>query len=737
MLRTVLATTALGTVLALSAHGRAVATDFDEFFVFGDSLSDTGSLFALTGGRIDPFAPTVAPSSAIFNTAFPASLLDPTLGTPTGQFSNGISHIDVLTGGDLTEVVGPFDPIDGVSAPVAPGLPLVAPVTFDEVQTFDPAFAGPDGFNFAHGGATTGLSTAGGTNIGFLSQVGAFLTLQGGGALTVDEDDAVSVFIGGNDFFDPLAVGAAPDTDTVASALTNVGIGLSTLDAAGVDNFIVFNLPNLGGVPLAVESSAALAAMAGAIPDPDLQSEAIAEAEFLPDLFTMLSGTFNASLETEVLQPLKDAGNTVFLVDVETLFDAVQADPEAFGFTNATTACFSLVTLSPTGACTTAEEVETTVFIDSLHLTETANQLLGEFALGSIENQSTAAPFFLTLDQLSLLGTESQFEAVNTRLNAARAGLGRISLLGDLSAFQGREVATNTAEGTPVQVAEAGSGVGDQGPLGVFLYGSYRSGDRTEPGSTTANFDFDRATVVAGVDYAVDEHVLVGIAGGYGRTTSEVDGNVGETDVDSFNFSAYASLAFDSFYGDLTGGFSFDQFETDRTSSGPLGNATGDFNGSSFGVAVNAGYNIVDTESLAIGPTAGFRYIDLRIESFTEEGAGPLNLEVDELELISTIFSVGLQASGRLEFAGGAITPHARAAFEAETDDQDRIATVTQAGGQVITAEDGILVDQAFVVGGGLAMEFQNGFAAVVDGQTRLIEDGTDFTVAGRLAYRF
>ncbi len=177
-----------------SFQTQALVPNFNSLTIFGDSLSDPGNLFGLTG----------------FFPPFPYSL---------GRFSNGDIWADYLVD-DLG-----FEPA--------------------QVQ------------NFAFGGATTGrdngldplIGSLIGTNPnlpGLLDQVDSYLSGLGEGM--ANPDGLYVLWAGANDLFnlpsDPAAIPAF-----LVSSVQNITTAIGSLAARGADTFLVPNLPNLGLTP--------------------------------------------------------------------------------------------------------------------------------------------------------------------------------------------------------------------------------------------------------------------------------------------------------------------------------------------------------------------------------------------------------------------------------------------------------------------------------------------------------
>lgn len=186
-----LAALVLTTGASLAAH----AQSFSNLFIFGDSLSDTGNIFTLTGGA--------TPASPYFN----------------GRFSDGPVWAETLAAGL--------------------GLPNGGRASLQ------------GGTNFAFGGART----SGGSIPSVLSQVGSFANPQP----ALDPNALYVLVAGGNDMRDARsafptmdAAGAAGRLAAATAAANNLRSAITQLAGKGARNFLVSSLPDLGSTPEAV-----------------------------------------------------------------------------------------------------------------------------------------------------------------------------------------------------------------------------------------------------------------------------------------------------------------------------------------------------------------------------------------------------------------------------------------------------------------------------------------------------
>lgn len=187
----------LGVILVASACS-AHAVPFTHVYILGDSLSDQGNDYVVTGGRIPP--------------------PEYSAGDTVGRFTNGQNYVDHLAR--------------------RTGL------------TIRPAALG--GTNYAYGGARTDYrAPTSPFALSLLEQRDAFLRDRPGGAL--DPAALYVVWGGSNDLGDVLVrLGADPGYDPtadLAAVAANIANVVTSLAAAGARDVLVPNIPDLGLVP--------------------------------------------------------------------------------------------------------------------------------------------------------------------------------------------------------------------------------------------------------------------------------------------------------------------------------------------------------------------------------------------------------------------------------------------------------------------------------------------------------
>jgi outer membrane lipase/esterase len=173
---------------------QASASRFSDLVIFGDSLSDTGNIFAFTQNR-QPFP--IPPSGPYF----------------AGRFSNGPNYAD-----DLAAFLG--------------------------LQATSSLLGGD---NFAVGGARTNSHAVPQLSSLFsiLAQVQSFVQRPG----PADPHALYIVFGGANDLQDAIMAGPVTGPAIAQDAVTNLGTAITALADEGAIDFFVPNAPNLALAP--------------------------------------------------------------------------------------------------------------------------------------------------------------------------------------------------------------------------------------------------------------------------------------------------------------------------------------------------------------------------------------------------------------------------------------------------------------------------------------------------------
>lgn len=319
----------VATAAFLLQFGSAWAAAYSNIFVFGDSLADSGNN-AYFFDNYTPYSGMRTPTPL-------SEPLIPTLPYASNRYSNGPVWTEYFA--------------------AALGLSAQAALT--------------GGTNFAFAGARTGPA---GSSFPYsmTDQVGMFLTGTGGfapsSALYVVEG-------GGNDARDVLlaAGGGADPMPLIADYAGSMANIIRALALAGGDQFLVWNVPDIGKIPymLAVDA---------------LYPGTSAYASMLAAAMNMALASALSTLDADIL-------DGIHLFDAYKMMDDVAANPGAFGFVDASTPC----AMSP--ACISNPSAY--FFWDGIHPTTAGHALMARLSVAEIPEPQTLLLLALALIALA------------------------------------------------------------------------------------------------------------------------------------------------------------------------------------------------------------------------------------------------------------------------------------------------------------------------------------------------
>jgi outer membrane autotransporter protein len=170
----------------------------------------------------------------------------------------------------------------------------------------------------------------------------------------------------------------------------------------------------------------------------------------------------------------------------------------------------------------------------------------------------------------------------------------------------------------------------EENALGFFINGQGSFGDQ-EATDSQPGFHFSAGGITAGLDYGFTQNLIGGVNLGYTRTASHLGGSGGEVDVDSVSCGIYGTYFERNFYVNAASGLSsnFYDLERDIEFGGLDRKAKSDTSGQEWNLFLGTGYDF-QIKQLTTGPTATAKYSRLWIDSFSESGAGSLNLHITD-----------------------------------------------------------------------------------------------------------
>jgi phospholipase/lecithinase/hemolysin len=317
----------------------ATATNlYSQIYTFGDSLVDAKNTF-------NTFNPTLFP---------PAGL------PPSPPYNQKFSNGDVW--------------VENLAAKLN-----LNPVNASEISSSN---LPTDGVNFAFGGATTGntnlFQAVFGNNPpppGFplpgltgntpeTGEIAKFAQILP--SLTINSDALFVVSIGSNDYLQALPTPAILDPNLPNLVTDNITKGIQDLYNLGARNFSISSLPDLGKTPFANNTGTS-------------------------SLLSSLSAAHNSLLDQKLTGLKSLAGIKISTLKLDTLLQDVQNNPQNFGFTDVNNSC--LTNFRPffqfDSVCSNPDEF---LFFDDIHPTSRGHEIIGDFALKTLQNQNKPVP---------------------------------------------------------------------------------------------------------------------------------------------------------------------------------------------------------------------------------------------------------------------------------------------------------------------------------------------------------
>lgn len=279
--------------LAIAFCAGAALADGRSLAIFGDSLSDTGNKFAVTGML------TTRPFDTLDENGIPTYPYALSL----GRFSNGRVWVEHVA--------------DGLNARRS-----ARPALRDRRS----------GNNYAYGGARAFPDN---DNFHLPDQVAEYLTDVG---WHVDPETLHVIFIGGNDIVAALeALGPDPIAPDIPAAINRVGLAggaiaqaVDALAQAGARRFLIMNVPNVGLVPGLPDGARDVATCFAVLLNQGAVPPQCGPIPPIPYSIAGVVGGLTANPEIEVTA-----------IDVFTFISGVAAYPEMIGLSNSTDMCLS------------------------------------------------------------------------------------------------------------------------------------------------------------------------------------------------------------------------------------------------------------------------------------------------------------------------------------------------------------------------------------------------------------
>ncbi len=253
--------------------------------------------------------------------------------------------------------------------------------------------------------------------------------------------------------------------------------------------------------------------------------------------------------------------------------------------------------------------------------------------------------------------------------------------------------------------------------MNEFIAGDVVQAQINQGGSSTnspsSKASYLAGDAIAGVSFRMTSNLSAGILFDYNNTSAKTDSAGSRTTVNTYSPGVYATYFTHGFY--VNGLFSFGVNNYSNTRDiGFLGSqATSSPTGEQYVSNLDFGYDFHPEKEWIVGPTAGMTYTHLDIDSFSESGAGPLDLTVNSQSLDSLRSQLGGHLIYQTHTGNVLFQPNVTAMWQHEfLNDSDAITSQFNIPGTTpFTIQGATATKNSALIGCGLTATLDNSMA--------------------------
>jgi uncharacterized protein with beta-barrel porin domain len=202
-------------------------------------------------------------------------------------------------------------------------------------------------------------------------------------------------------------------------------------------------------------------------------------------------------------------------------------------------------------------------------------------------------------------------------------------------------------------------------PSNLWAQVSGGAADRSASGSNADGYSLTGYGFTVGGDYLLAPSALAGASFAYNRGNSS---GTGDATGNKMQLDAYVGTLYTAWsQGPLSLGGQASVGHDDFSQTHGMALAglapTANYGGMQYGVRVNGGYDLALGGAAVVTPGAEFRYLHLDTDSYTETGAGPLNLTVSSRGIDAVETAFGAKIAWPIKTSMGDLAPSLKAAW--------------------------------------------------------------------------
>jgi autotransporter-associated beta strand protein len=354
---------------------------------------------------------------------------------------------------------------------------------------------------------------------------------------------------------------------------------------------------------------------------------------------------------------------------------------------------------------------------------------------------------YAALTGMSFAGAGVQSAAVTQRLTGLQAGRGSpdgsrfASFAGGGAPYPGVLVAELPGDASAATASDKDRRFDPDARWGFFVAGlgtfdhhdAINGSAGAQPGySVTATGE------TVGADYRYGEHFAAGLAAGYVNSFASIAQAGGTVYGQSVRLGVYGTVYNDEFHANLYVGGAHDFYDASRNDAAFGRTATSNPSGQEFNLNWTAGWD-EKTAHADLSPFVGLAYDRMMLGSFTESGAGALDLAVDGQTAESLRSVLGVKVSRQFKPDWCDVTPYASAGWQHEFENQSRPLNAQLASGGTgsFTVTTADAARETLLLGAGLNMDWTPGYSTRLAYESAVSSDFKSNTFSGSMRWRF
>ena len=247
--------------------------------------------------------------------------------------------------------------------------------------------------------------------------------------------------------------------------------------------------------------------------------------------------------------------------------------------------------------------------------------------------------------------------------------------------------------------------------------------------SKAYGFDADSSGVAMGAEKYVTEDIKIGL--GYAYTSTDIDGFMRSTDVDTHTAFVYGEYKPSNWYVNGIMSYGWSDYSENKNVSG-IG-VKADYDAETFGLQAMTGYDM-QVKGLGLTPEVGLRYVHISQDGYTD--SADQKVSSSDSDILTGVIGAKVSKTWILE-NGMNIKPEARIAATYDLMNDDVNSVVTLANGSAYMVEGDALDRFGMEFGAGVTAEVNDNVEFALGYEGKFREDYQDHTGLVNLKYKF